>query len=156
RSELLQRWLVRMRAGDKQALDELIRHLGDRLQRLTHQMLNGHPAVKRWAQTDDVLQGALLRLLRAVQNVQPDSMRAFLGLPTRQIRWRLIARARHYYGPEGAGAHHASLPGDHSGEQPHYDGPDNSTEPSSLAEWREFHQKIDELPEDEREVVGLV
>ena len=33
---------------------------------------------------------------------------------------------------------------------------DSSTEPSSLAEWTDFHEKIDLLPEPEREVFHLL
>ena len=94
-------------AGDSAVADELLRHVSDRLHRLTRQMLKGHPAVRRWAQTDDVLQGALLRLLRAVQNVHPSSMREFFGLATQQIRRELIDLARHFYGPHGVGANRA-------------------------------------------------
>lgn len=151
----LQALLQRMRAGDADAANELLGHVSERLQRLTRQMLKSHPAVKRWAQTDDVLQGSLVRLLRALQNVQPDSMRAFFALATQQIRWELIDLARHYYGPQGVGANHATHDaGD--GEPLLQDRADSAEEPSSLAEWCEFHQKIDELGDEEREVVGLL
>lgn len=152
----LQALLRRMRAGDAAATNELLRHVSERLQRLTRQMLKSHPAVKRWAQTDDVLQGSLVRLLRALQNVQPDSMRAFFALATQQIRWELVDLARHYYGPQGVGANHASHDANAAGEQAPLDHADSAEGPSSLAEWCEFHQKIDELDDDEREVVGLL
>lgn len=156
RTEQLQGWLLRLRAGDQSALDELLRHVSGRLQRLTRQMLRSHPAVKRWAETDDVLQGALMRLVRAVQTVQPDTMREFFGLATQQIRRELIDLARHYYGPQGLGTNQAN-PVEEPGEnEPPQDKPDLTFEPSSLAEWGEFHRKIDELPEEEREVVGLL
>ena len=141
-----------MRCGDPAALDELFRHLGGRLQRLTRHMLKGHPAVKRWAETDDVFQGALVRLLRAVQDVRPETMREFFGLATQQIRRELIDLARHYYGPQGLGANHASRPG----EPMPADRADTTFEPGSLAEWREFHTRIDQLPDEEREVVDLL
>jgi RNA polymerase sigma-70 factor (ECF subfamily) len=152
----LQNWLLRLRSGDQDALDELLRHVSGRLQRLTRQMLKSHPAVKRWAETDDVLQGALMRLVRAVQNVHPDSMREFFALATQQIRWELIDLARHYYGPHGLGANQADPDEEQEEEGPHQDKADLSFEPSSLAEWGEFHRKIDELPDEEREVVGLL
>lgn len=152
----LQGWLERLRGGDPGAADELLRHVSGRLQRLARQMLKGHPAVRRWVQTDDVLQGALLRLLRAVRTVQPGSMRDFFGLATQQIRRELIDLARHYYGPQGAGANHASHGPDDGQPHPAADPPDPAAEPGSLAEWREFHEKIDTLPEELREVVGLL
>jgi RNA polymerase sigma-70 factor (ECF subfamily) len=155
-TEQLRGWLARMRAGDPVAPDELIRHVGDQLQRLTRQMLRGHPALKRWTQTEDVMQGALLRLLRALRVIQPDSMRAFLALAAQQIRRELIDLARHYYGPRGLGTHHATPDVEGPGEAATHDWPDPATEPGSLAEWCDFHRKIDELPEEQREVVGLL
>jgi RNA polymerase sigma-70 factor (ECF subfamily) len=116
-------------------------------------MLRGHPAVQRWAQTDDVLQGALVRLLRALESIHPDSVREFIALASQQIRRELIDLARHYYGPEGIGANHASHPDPHAGPP---DAPDPTASPDSLAEWREFHEKIEDLPDEEREVVSLI
>lgn len=104
----LQQWLQRMQDGDRGGLDELLRHACDRLERLARQMLGAHPAVQRWAQTDDVLQGALLRLARALESVHPASMRDFFALAAQQVRRELIDLARHYYGPHGTGANHAS------------------------------------------------
>lgn len=155
-TEQLRGWLVRMRAGDAAATDELIRHVGQRLERLTRQMLRGHPALKRWTETDDVLQGALLRLLRALRAVEPGSTREFFALAAQQVRRELIDLARHYYGPRGLGTHHITPnlegPADPSPGQ----WPDPATEPGSLAEWCDFHRKIDELPEEQREIVGLI
>ncbi len=149
-------WLQRLRAGDPTVADDLLRHVSGRLQRLTRQMLKGHPAVRRWVQTDDVLQGALLRLLRAVHDVHPSSMREFFGLATQQIRRELIDLARHYYGPQGVGANHASHGPNAAVPNPAAEPSDVSPEPSELAEWCEFHEKIDGLSEEHREVVGLL
>jgi RNA polymerase sigma factor (sigma-70 family) len=149
---LLQAWLERVRAGEPGALDGLLRHAGERLQRLTHQMLAGFPGVRRWAETDDVFQNALVRLLRALESVQPDTPRAFLGLAAEQIRRELIDLARHYYGPEGLGANHGTRPP----QAPPPDKTDLSHDPARLAEWAELHQHIGTLPDDEREVFGLL
>lgn len=146
----LQGCLLRMRAGDPAALDEVFRHLGDQLRRLARQMLRTHPAVKRWVETDDVTQGALVRLMRAVKDVQPNSMRDFFALAAQQIRRELIDLARHYYGPQGHGRHHAEL------SERNGDPADRSADPSSLAEWCEFHTRIEQLPAEEREVVDLL
>ena len=74
-------------------------------------MLGRFPNVRRWADTDDVLQNAQLRLLHALETVRPDSTRRFFGLAAKQIRWELIDLARHFYGAEGIGANHASKGG---------------------------------------------
>lgn len=150
--------LERMRGGDGKARDELLNHVCDRLRRLTRKMLRGFANVKRFAETDDVLQNALMRLLRSLETVQPQDMRQFFGLATVQIRRELIDLARHFYGPHGDGAHHASTPpaaADASG--PRLNEPvDVSHDPSRLAEWCELHQQIERLPADERETVELI
>ncbi len=148
----LQACLGRMRAGDAQARDELFRHAGDRLERLARKMLKGFPGVRRWAQTDDVLQNALVRLLRALKAVQPSTVREFFCLSTEQIRRELIDMARHYYGPQGVGANHHS-----NGQASSSDEPRNlSNEPVLLAAWAEFHEQVRGLPSEEREVIDLL
>jgi RNA polymerase sigma-70 factor (ECF subfamily) len=145
-----------MRAGDPEARGELFRRAGQRLERLARKMLKNYPGVRRWAQTDDVLQSALVRLLRALHDVHPATVREFFALSAEQIRRELIDLARHYYGPCGAGAHHASqAPGNGAGT-PLYDQADNSNEPGLLAAWAELHQQVSQLPIEEREVVDLL
>jgi len=100
------------------------------------------------------LQNALIRLLRALEEVHPDSVRGFFALTTEQIRRELIDLARHYFGPRGPGAKHASDGG--SEEHPAYEKADLSREPSALAAWCEFHEQVNRLPDEEREVVGLL
>lgn len=152
----LQACLDRLREGDLTAQDELLRHAYDRLKRLTRKMLKGFPGVKRWAETDDVLQNALIRLLRALQAVRPAGVREFFGISTEQIRRELLDLARHYFGPQGLGTKHATNADGDPVKGHAYDRPDQSHEPSTLAMWCEFHQQVNELPPDEREVVGLL
>src|SRR5262245_13193854 len=104
---LLHYWLGRMRAGDAAAREEMLRGVCNRLERLAHRMLRRFPRVQRWVQTDDVLQSALMRLLRALETVQPASVRDFFGLAAEQMRRELLDLARHFYGPHGAGTHQA-------------------------------------------------
>jgi RNA polymerase sigma-70 factor (ECF subfamily) len=86
----LQALLDRIRAGDTAARDELLRSVVGRLEGLARKMLRGFPLVRRWNETDDVLQNALLRLLRALETVNPASTRAFFGLAAAQIRRELL------------------------------------------------------------------
>jgi RNA polymerase sigma-70 factor (ECF subfamily) len=81
-----------------------------RLERLARKMLRRFPGVHRWAETGDVLQNALLRLLRALQEVRPESVRGFFGLVAEQMRRELLDLARHFCGPQGLGARHDSRP----------------------------------------------
>jgi RNA polymerase sigma-70 factor (ECF subfamily) len=153
--ELLQPLLERAGQGDAAALDELLRRSAQRLTELARRMLRGFPGVRRWADTDDVLQNALVRLVGSLRDVTPASPREFLGLATLQIRRELIDLARHYYGPLGQGANHESRADD--SRHPLAAGPaDENNEPSSLAQWREFHEQVGALPPEEREVVSLL
>src|SRR5947208_1243011 len=132
---MTQQLLLGVAAGDGAAVDGLLRHCGERLTRLARRMLGDYPRVHRWADTDDVLQNALLRLLNALRDVKPDTPRAFLALAALQIRRELIDLARKYYGPEGMGADQDSIPAaDGSGAGPEHPA-DLSHEPGSLAAW---------------------
>lgn len=153
-SARMQLWLERMKAGDAAARDAMLCHVQYRLERLTRKMLQRYPRVKRWEQTDDVLQNAMLRLLNALKSAQPQTAREFFGLAGLQIRRELLDLVRHYYGPEGEGAHHASVRGGTSVGPPEKS--DHSHEPSGLAAWCEVHEKIKLLPQEEGEVFDLL
>jgi RNA polymerase sigma factor (sigma-70 family) len=149
-------WLERIRAGDLAARDDLLRCLGLRLERLARKMLRRYPRVQRWADTDDVLQNALLRLLRALEQVQPTSMREFFGLAAEQMRRELLDLARHFHGPHGHGANHASHFPDNDSVAAPEEPPDRADDPDELERWCAFHDGVAKLPTEEREVVGLV
>jgi RNA polymerase sigma-70 factor (ECF subfamily) len=153
---MMQQLLRQAVTGDAAAVDALLRHSCDRLTILTRRMLGDFQRVRRWADTSDVLQNALLRLLGALRDVKPQSPKDFLALATLQIRRELIDLARQFHGPQGIGANHDSrdLQGS-QGPQTDEKG-DLSHEPCSLAQWSELHQHIDALPDEEREVVGLL
>jgi RNA polymerase sigma-70 factor (ECF subfamily) len=151
--------LDRLRAGDESARDELLTIACERLSRLTHKMLRDYPGVRRWEQTDDILQNAALRLCRALKDVRPDTVRSFLNLAAVQVRRELIDLARHYDGPEGPGRHHQSQAGtEGSGDAsgPLLDASTDTNDPARLAAWTEFHHTVEALPEEEREVFNLL
>ena len=156
RLSILQHLLPRAVTGDQAAVDALLRHCGDRLTILTRRMLGDFQRVRRWVETDDVLQNALVRLLGALRSVRPQTPRDFFALASLQIRRELIDLARHFYGPQGIGAHHDSRPAAGSSNSGGHDPADVRHEPASLAEWTELHELVDALPAEEREVVGLL
>ena len=121
-------------------------------------MLRRYPHLQRWEQTGDVLQTAVMRLHRSLRKVKPDSVRSFLGLATVEIRRTLIDLLRHHFGPHGAAAHHHSdfLPSARDADQGVLPGvPDHDDAAESLEAWTSFHEAMDSLPEDEREVMHL-
>lgn len=151
----LHQLLERMEAGDLPAREELLQRCCQRLERLARKMLRSFPHVHRWVETDDVLQNALLRLLRALEKVRPGNVKEFFGLAAMQIRRELLDLARHYYGPQGLGANHATWPtGSTAGKDS--DPPDHREDLEDLQRWCEFHQSVETLPVQERQVVELL
>ncbi len=147
--------LRRFANGEQAALDDLITAASQRLQRLAHHMLARFTGPRRWEQTDDVLQNAMVRLLRALADVRPQASDEFLSLAALQIRRELIDLTRHYYGPQGHGTHHASWPANDA-NAPTMTHSNDAPGPFQLTEWREVHQRVDDLPSELREVVSLL
>lgn len=149
-TQQLKNWLDLARQGQVDARNEIIAHACERLRLLTRKMLKTYPKVKRWSETDDVLQNAMIRLHRSLAEIQPETPRQFYGLATTQIRRELIDLARHHYGAHGNGANHHTDGGEAAKKQ--IDG----REPESLESWSKFHETVEGLPEDQREVVNLL
>jgi RNA polymerase sigma-70 factor (ECF subfamily) len=159
RSLLIQGWIDRLRAGDESARAELLRCSCDRLAELTRRMLRRYARIKRWEQTDDVVQNVSLRLYRTLEQVTPESTRDFLRLASLNIRRELLDLAKHYYGPHGLGTLYASQPDDASGDgRPRADGgpSDETQDASRLDAWAEFHRQVAALPDELREVFDLI
>jgi RNA polymerase sigma factor (sigma-70 family) len=155
----LQGWIDRLRAGDAAARDRLLEHASKRLERLTRKMLRGFPAVHRWEQTDDVLQNALVRLCRSLGNIVPETSCEFFRFAAAHIRRELIDLARRYGGPHGLGANYVSQAGfaARDGDGPETpDAAERTNDPSHLSEWTAFHQGVECLPAELREVFDLV
>ena len=104
----LHKLLELVRCGDTNACNLVIEHACDRLRTLTRKMLRGYPKVRRWAETDDVLQNALLRLHRSMAQLRPESCRQFYGLAAVQIRRELLDLAKHFQGAQGIATKHHS------------------------------------------------
>lgn len=149
-------YIDRMRSGDRAASNLLVRACRRRLEVLTQKMLKRFPNVARYAEADDVFQGAALRLLRSLESLRPANTREFLALAATHIRRELLDLARHYGSRQGG----AGVPvpigvGDDSncaGFQP----ADPSADSVELDRWAAFHEAVQQLPFEEREVVGLV
>ncbi len=139
----IQGCIDRLRAGDESARAALLGCAADGLARLARKMLKGYPGVARWEQGDDVAQNAIIRLDRALRAVTPPTARDFFRLAAVEVRRELIDLARHYQGPRGLGAHHAT-PADRGGSAAGVamaaGRAENDQRPGGrLAAWAEFH-----------------
>jgi RNA polymerase sigma-70 factor (ECF subfamily) len=145
--------IARWQAGDRDAADELVRAVAGRLQYLAHRMLGGFANVRREADTADVLQGSLLRLLNTLRTIQPASTRDFVNLAAVHIRRELLDLARHCAVRKRVAAD-GGAGGDSRGDiLAAAAAPD--TPPDELELWSRFHEAVERLEVEEREVVSL-
>jgi RNA polymerase sigma-70 factor (ECF subfamily) len=140
--------VARLRGGDRAAADELLTAATARFERLARRMLGGFPGVRARADTGDVVQGAMLRLMNALRDVRPASTRDFVGLVALQVRRELLDLARHF---------NARAVGDHLPDPGTGDfgaGPADSV--ADLELWTRFHAAAGDLPADERGAFDLL
>lgn len=141
----VQSLLDRIRQGDDAARNDLIARSYERLRRLAATIFHGDfPRLQAAHATESVLHQALLRLVRAVDELKPATPRDYYQLAAQHLRWVLLDLARRRPGAVG---------GD---EQPEPSAGDSTLDPASLAEWTELHERIEQLPEKEREVTELL
>lgn len=141
------------------AREELIAIAMERMSAVAHRMLRGFPQVRRWEETDDVVQNAALRMHRALSAVAPVDGTHFLGLAILQIRWELMDLARKYASPSSFAANRETnvvrLDGDcvYKVELAEDGG---ATDADRAAAWTRFHEHAAALPDEERKVFDLV
>jgi RNA polymerase sigma-70 factor (ECF subfamily) len=101
--------------------------------------------VRRWEETDDLLQNVLIRLTKALtEKIEvPRASDHWWRLAAKHIRWELkdVARRCSRLYPE------MGAPMDQT--------PDPYGEPSTLDDWTLFHESVESLPGNEREAFSL-
>jgi len=148
---VLQDYLDRWRAGERGAADELLRIARVRLDKLARRMTRSFPNVRCMVDEDDILQNSLMRFLRTLQTLRPTTTRDFFNLAAVHIRRELLDLARRYRNIRTVQLEAADS-GVASPLEPA--APDDSGPESER--WVQFHEAVEELPAEEREVVGLV
>ncbi|MBN9517863.1 sigma-70 family RNA polymerase sigma factor [bacterium] len=140
--------VARLRDGDRAAADELLCAAAARLERLARRMLAGFPGVRTGADTGDVVQGAMLRLMNALRAVRPASTRDFAGLAALQVRRELLDLARHF----AARGVNTRVPDPGTADF----GAGGGDSVADLDLWTRFHAAAGELPPDERGAFDLL
>ena len=141
--------------GDLPARDELFRLCAERLRRLARRMLGDFERLRSFEQTDDVLQGAMLRLFASLESLRSPTLGDFLGLAALSMRRELLDLARHHLGRSSA-PRPQPRPFDSGTGEERIDPSESTWEPLSLALWTEFHAAVENLPLEEREVFDLL
>lgn len=152
----LQLCLDRVHAGDAAARNELVEAALKRFRHLAHKLLQDFPAVRRRADTDDVLQTALLKLHGELQRDVPPSLKLFFWRTGKYVRQSLVDLAREH---RRWFDHHATpdnLSASSDTTKIHAGAEDESDDPGQLAAWTELHDCIDSLPEELRQMFDLL
>jgi RNA polymerase sigma-70 factor (ECF subfamily) len=133
----------RMQGGDADARRKLVSEAYERLRRLAHKILReDFPDLRGGHDTTSVTNEAVLRLLKALGQVQPATLADFFSFAAVQIRRVLLDMVRKKRRGAVVGG-------------PEQDVADDTLDPAELACWTEFHEQVDKLPEEERKMVEL-
>lgn len=139
-----------MKQGKLDAEQRLFQLVQGRFRLLAHQMLRHYGKLKHVEDTDDVLQKTLLRLSQVLKSFCPESPQVFFSLSSKHMRWILIDLARTY-----AQEHHLRLY--LSVEQNGLEHlAEHHAEPLSFDDWVQFHETVEALRDDEKDVVNLL
>jgi RNA polymerase sigma factor (sigma-70 family) len=150
-TQRLHHYVQQWQGGDARAADALVRAIGERLERISRSMLRRYPAVRSCADTADLLQGSLFRLLKSLQRIQPESTRHFFNLAAVHVRRELLDLGRRFSQKNNV---HVAV-GDCAGAVVRPGPVEAPGEDDDLDLWCRFHEAVDRLPEAEREVMGL-
>lgn len=149
--------LARLRSGDQSAREDLIGFASERMREIAHRMLRTFPSVRRWDETDDIVQNAALRLDRALRDTIPEEVRGLIGLAATQVRRELLDLAKRHRGPESYAANHETnyqrMDGDLLAKVD--DAAERSEPADTLDRWTRLHAAAADLPEEEREVFQM-
>jgi len=135
---------------------KLIELAANRMRSLARRMLTGTPCVRRWIETDDVVQTALLRLHRALGAVALNDPQHFVRLAALQVRRELIDLTRRLTGPDSFARNHDTNAARGGGQRIDDAVAHEADEPGQLAEWTRFHETVGTLAEKERELFEMV
>src|SRR5438270_5092413 len=141
----LQDFIRRWQAGDRAAADDLLRATGTRLEKLARRMTRSFPNVRGQADTGDVLQNSLIRLLRTLRKLRPATTRDFFNLAAVHIRRELLDLARRCKTRAWVPL---DVPDESGRPTPHVEPTIATSEDFEL--WVRFHEAVDELPIEER------
>jgi RNA polymerase sigma factor (sigma-70 family) len=150
--------LDRMRSGDESSVQALLEATLGRLRILAQKIGSNIPAVKRYEQTDDLLQNAMIRLWKAFDRHKPTTPLDYYRLASAIMRRELIDMSRQLFGPEGLGANMAksAMLNASAVHSPLDAVGDETNDPNSLARWTEFHEYVDQLDEESKTLFDLL
>ena len=149
----LQSLIDRLGRGDAAARRELLDRACNRLRRLAARLMHGSfPALRQHHDLDSVVHETWLRLLQALEKTEPPTVADFFRLAAHKVRQVLLDMADRQ---RRRVAREAPALGGDLGFQGLTPEGGQSLDPARLALWSEFHARVANLPEDQRQVFEL-
>lgn len=149
--------LEEIASGNLEARDRVFELCSERLYLLARRMLSRYPRVRRWSDTDDLFQAAAMRLHRALADTQPESARGLLALAGTQMHRELVDLARRSSSKGAFEANHGTnVIGEDDSGRPQHAVDQAPARQDPLDRWTAFHEAVEQLPPDAREVFDLV
>jgi len=151
----LQDLIERLRRGDQTARRAVLERALHRVRRIAGKVLHeDYPDLRGRHDLTSVVDETWMRLLRALETTEPETVDEFFGLVFKKVRevlLDLLKRQKRIDGvaigtPRQSDATESALPPDRA---------DTTHEPVSLAIWTEFHDEVERLPHQERLVFDL-
>lgn len=158
-SSTVRQCVERLCNGEVGARAEIIAACMSRFRLLAKKMLKNYPMVRRFEDTDDLLQNAMVRLDRALQSVPINSKEDVYCLAATQLRRELIDFARYYTALKRPDKFVVPLAanGNPSHSQLQIDpSADSSASIHRLERWARFHEEIGHLPDADRQLFDLL
>lgn len=143
--------LQRMKKGDVTARRALLDAACNRLSRLAAHIFTGSfPTLANRHEVDSIVHETWLRLAQAMESVEPESLEHFFRLAAQKVRQVLLDMIE-----RGRRGRNMELLGSSDGSSQMLTNGGLTYDPSRLAVWTEFHQKVSALPEDEKAVFEM-
>lgn len=138
------------------SIDEMVSQFDARMRLLARRMRQQFPTVRRWDDTDDIMQESSFRLHRALQRVVPESELHLYRLACMQVRRVLLDLCREHAKQYSFAANHATW----DGELPLPDVEDRrgiiENDVAHMEFWTTIHKTAETLPQELRDVFDLL
>jgi RNA polymerase sigma factor (sigma-70 family) len=150
-SVVLQKLIDRFPDGGPEVRRELLEHAMERLRRLTGKMLGqSFPSLQLHHDVDSVVHETWMRLLTALDETEPKSVQDFFRLAAhkiRQVLLNMVVRRERWNREHSFPSTDSSHPFDPTHP--------SSQDPGKLLMWSEFHQRVENLEAEARQVFEM-
>jgi RNA polymerase sigma factor (sigma-70 family) len=148
----LQQLIDRVPSGDSAVRRELLARSFDRLRRLTAKMLGeSFPRLQAGHDLDSVVNETWIRLVRALDQTSPATVQEFFSLAAHKIRQVLLDMARQQTRLDRRNEREL-MTDDSAGDSALQQ---DTRNPLQLSMWTEFHNRVPNLPDDERQMFEM-